>query len=162
MPHFKELQWLFPVAVALHNGEEAIWMPVWTSQHTAQLPVHPPEGTVICCALGLLTVAAFAVTYFSARQGKSSNWAYLLFGSIVTMWVNVFVPHIPATLLFHSYTPGVVTAVLINLPLMSVLAVQAMREKWVSGRKALVFAAGVPVAIGTAIVALFMMSRIIF
>ena len=47
------------------------------------------------------------------------------------MLVNVFVPHLPAALWFRSYAPGVVTAVLVNLPLMSYLAVRALREQWV-------------------------------
>src|SRR5215469_16087519 len=64
-------------------------------------------------------VDAFAITYFSSRRGPQSFWAYLLFGYIVTMLVNVLVPHVPSALVFRSYTPGVVTAVLINLPAMT-------------------------------------------
>jgi hypothetical protein len=39
-------------------------------------------------------------------------------------------PHIPATLVFGESTPGIVTAVLINLPIMSILLFQAVREQW--------------------------------
>jgi hypothetical protein len=67
------------------------------------------------------------------------------------MLVNVFVPHVPATLLFRSYTPGVVTAVLANLPVMSYLALRAVREQWVSGGRAAAFGVGVPVGLGGAI-----------
>jgi hypothetical protein len=91
---FKKLQWLFPVAVALHNGEEAIWMPAWDVQHAAQLPMHPPSAVVIRIALIVLTAAAFLVTYLSAREGPESVWAYLTFGGIVAMLTNVFVPHV--------------------------------------------------------------------
>jgi len=34
---------------------------------------------------------------------------------------NVLLPDIPASLVFREYTPGVVTAVLINLPIMGIL-----------------------------------------
>ncbi len=75
----------------------------------------------------------------------------LLFGYIAAMLINVFVPHIPATLIFRSYTPGVVTAVLINLPVMSILLLLTVRDQWVSGGKAAVSALLVPLAIGASI-----------
>ncbi len=151
---FQKLQWLFPIAVTLHNGEEAIWMPGWSARHAGQLPMHPPGAVEIRTALIILTVAAIAVTYLSVRKGPQSFWSYLLFGGIVAMLVNVFVPHVPATLLFRSYTPGVVTAVLINLPVMSYLASRAVREQWVSGGRAVAFGLGVPLALGGAILLL--------
>jgi len=141
---FGRLQWLFPIAVALHNSEEAIWMPLWDARHAAELPIRPPPAVEIRLALVLLTVAAFVITHFSSRRGPQSFWAYLLFGFIVTMLANVFVPHVPAAIVFRSYAPGVVTAVVINLPLMTCLAVLAVRDEWVSGRKAVAFGVGVP------------------
>lgn len=151
---FKRLQWLFPISVAVHNGEEAVWMPGWAARHADRLPMHPPGAVEIWTALIVLTAGAIAVTYLSGRKGKGSFWAYLVFGGIVAMLVNVFVPHVPATLLFRSYTPGVATAVLINLPVMCYLAWLAVREQWVVGGRAAAFAVGVPLALGGAIFAL--------
>jgi hypothetical protein len=151
---FQRMQWLSPIAVTLHNSEEAFRMPKWVSVHSGQLPLHPGAAK-IRLALLLFTLAAFAVTYLSAQKGKRSVWAYLLFGSVAAMLVNVFVPHIPATWVFGEYTPGVVTAVLINLPVMSILLFKAVREQWVSGMKAIAYAVLVPLAIGTAISLLF-------
>jgi Protein of unknown function with HXXEE motif len=71
------------------------------------------------------------------------------------MLVNALVPHIPATLVFGEYTPGLVTAVLINLPVMGILVFQAVREQWVSGTKAIAYAVLVPLTIGVAISVLF-------
>ena len=149
---FRKAQWLFPIAVTFHNAEEAIWMPAWTAGHASQLPIHPPGAVEIRIALVVLTFAAFALTFFSARKGPQSLPAYLLSGSVVAMLANVFVPHAPAALMFRSYAPGVVTAVVINLPLMSYLAVRMVRDGWVSGRKAVAFGIGVPLALGGAIV----------
>ena len=150
---FRRLQWLFPVALALHNAEEAIWMPGWQARHAAQLPLHPPGALEFRIVLVVLSLASFVVTYFSARRGSGSIWAYLTFGSIVTMLVNVFVPHVPAAILFRGYAPGVVTAAFINLPLSSWLVLRAVRERWVVGWKAVAFGAGIPIVIGGAIVA---------
>jgi hypothetical protein len=145
---FRKLQWLFPLAVTIHNAEEAIWMPGWAARH--QLPIQASPG-VIRVALLTLTGAAYVVTYLSARRGKQSLWSYLLFGGIVTMLANVFIPHIPASIIFRMYTPGVVTAVAVNLPVMSLLAARALREGWVSGRKAMQFAIAVPAGVAALI-----------
>ena len=116
--------------------------------------MHPPAASELRLALLLLTVLAFAVTALSAKKGPQSVWAYLTFGYIVAMWVNVLAPHLPASVIFFSYTPGVVTALLINLPVMSYLAVRAMAEQWVSGWKAAIAAIAVPTVLGSAIASL--------
>jgi hypothetical protein len=149
---------LFPLAVTIHNAEEAIWMPGWAAQHN--FPFQP-SPSVIRCGLLAVTGAAFAVTYLSTRRGQQSLWSYLLFGGIVAMLANVFIPHIPASIIFRVYTPGVVTATLINLPLMSLLAVRALSEGWVSGRKAALFAIAVPAGLGAAISILFVASGVV-
>ena len=150
---FRRIQWLFPVALALHNGEEAIYMPAWASAHRGQLPLHPRTGAILAGLL-LLTLLALAVTILSAQKGKQSTWAYLLFGYTATMLINVVVPHIPATLFFGEYTPGVVTAALINLPVMTILLCKAVSDRWVSGTKAIRYALLVPLAIGSSVFAL--------
>jgi hypothetical protein len=144
---FKNVQWLFPVAVLFHNGEEAIWMPKWVAEHASRLPVRVPGAGQIRIALLGLTLAALVATYLSSRKGPESFWAYLTFGYIVAMLANVFLPHVPATLIFHSYTPGVVTAVLVNLPLMSYLVFRALRDRWVARGRAGMFAVGVPLVL---------------
>jgi hypothetical protein len=152
---FQKLQWLFPIAVTFHNSEEALWFPAWWARHAKEVPVHPGAGAFRYAVAGL-TVAAFVVTYLNERRGKESIWAYLMFGYIVAMLANVFIPHIPASFVFHSYTPGAVTAVLINLPVMGFLSIRAVREGWVSGRKAVVFGVAVPLAIAGMIPMLFL------
>jgi Protein of unknown function with HXXEE motif len=71
------------------------------------------------------------------------------------MLVNVVVPHVPVAIVFRGYAPGVVTAVLINLPLMAWLAWRAVKERWVFGWKAVGYGLGVPVMAGMVIVAVF-------
>ena len=154
---FQKLQWLFPIAVTMHNSEEAVFMPRWVSAHSRHLPLNPGAAK-IWFGLLLLTLAAFAVTYLSTQKGKRSVWAYLLFGYVAAMLVNVVVPHIPATLAYGEYTPGIVTAILINLPVMSLLLFKALREQWVSGMKAIAYALLVPLAIGGTIAALFILT----
>lgn len=153
--NFGRLQWLFPFAVTVHNAEEAIWMPSWDARHAADLPVQPPGAFAFRIALVVLTVAACVITHLSARRGRQSVWSYLVFGYIVTMLANVVVPHVPAAIVFRGYVPGVATAVLINLPLMSFLVVRAVSDGWVSGWKAVAVGTGVPLGIGGSILTWF-------
>lgn len=151
---FRRLQWIFPVVVTLHNLEEGILLPAFIATHADQLPWAVRSGE-FRLALVVLTVAAWVVTYLSWRTGKQTLWAYLEFGYMVAMLVNVFVPHIPSVFVFRRYVPGVVTAVVLNLPVLTVLATKAVREGYVAGRKALWFGIGVPVAMGAVIVAFY-------
>jgi hypothetical protein len=151
---FRKALWMFPIAATLHNAEEALYMPAWVSAHSQQLPVHPSALTI---RIGLLvvTLAAWVVSCLSRRKGEQTIWAYLLFGGAVAMLANVFVPHLPATLVFRQYTPGVVTAVLLNLPAMSVLLWLALRDGWVSGMKAMSYALSVPLVLAVSIWVVF-------
>jgi Protein of unknown function with HXXEE motif len=151
------MQWIFPFAVTLHSFEEAVFLPNWVAAHSRRLPLHP--GPIrIWLGLLLLTLAAYAVTYLSARKGRGSVWTYLLFGYAVAMLANVFLPHLPATLIYGEYTPGIVTAVFINLPVISTLLWKAADEEWVAGAKAIAYAMLVPLSLGATILALFGLS----
>jgi Protein of unknown function with HXXEE motif len=72
----KKLVWMFPLALTLHNLEEAIWLPAW-SQHAGpwELPIAPTEFRV---AAILLTTLAYVVTYWSINTGKGAVGSYAL------------------------------------------------------------------------------------
>jgi uncharacterized protein with HXXEE motif len=154
---FRKLQWLFPLVVTLHNTEEAIWLPAWSQQaSTWHVPVGPGEFRF---AALVLTLLAFLVTYLSVRMGQQTVWAYLATGYMAAMIANVFLPHMAASVAMRSYTPGLVTAVLLNLPVLFLLLRQALREGYVSGWKAAIYWIGVPVCLLIAIPALFKLGR---
>jgi hypothetical protein len=157
-PRRPEARCFFPIAITAHNIEEAIWLPGFVAAHRTELPwtVAPVEFRF---ALAVLTVAAWVVTYLSWRTGPKRVWAYLLFGCIVAMLVNVVVPHIPAAIIFRGYAPEVVTAVLFNVPVMTLLSVWAIKDGYVSGRKAVAFGVGVPLGIVGLLPALFALGR---
>ncbi len=154
---FRNIEWLFPIVVTLHNAEEAIWLPGWSKRVGFwKSPVSPG---VFRFAAAVLTILAFAVTWLSAESGKQSIWTYLAFGTMAVTLANVLVPHLAATVARRSYMPGVVTAVALNLPVLSLLLVMALREGYVSGGKAAVYSIGVAGLLVAAIPALFKMGR---
>src|ERR1700737_3100498 len=113
-----KLLWMFPIALTLHNLEEAVWLPAW-SQHAGfwDSPVGPTEFRI---AAALLTILVYAVTYWSSRTAKESIGTYVLAGFAFAMLLNVIF-HVAATVALRGYAPGVVTAVLINTPVMGYL-----------------------------------------
>jgi hypothetical protein len=127
---FIELQWLFPIAITLHNLEEAIWLPAWSNNSGKwHRPVAP---SAFRFAVAVLTALAFIVTIWSARGGPESVGTYLLTGYALGMLLNVVLPHLLVTIALRSYMPGLVTAVLLNLPVTVLLLRSAFSEGFVS------------------------------
>jgi hypothetical protein len=112
-------------------------------------------------ALAVLTVLAFAATWMSASSGRQTVWTYLFFGYMVAMLANAFVPHIAASVATRSYMPGVVTAVILNLPVLFLLVVLALREGYVSGWRAVAYSVGVAALLLMSIPALFKLGKLL-
>ena len=156
---FGNLQWLFPIVVTLHNAEEAIWLPGWSKRAVLwRSPVAPGSFRF---SVAVLTVLAFVITWLSAELGKQTVWAYLVFGCMVVTLANVLIPHLALTVSLRSYMPGVATAMALNLPVLSLLVVLAIREEYVSGWKAAAYSAGVAGLLVAAIPALFKTGNIL-
>jgi len=154
---YRNLVWLFPIVVTLHNAEEAMWLPAWAKRTGFwRTPVSPG---VFRFAVSILTALAFAITWLSAESGKQTVWSYLAFGSMVVALVNVLIPHLAATLARRSYMPGVATAVVLNLPVLTLLVAMALKEGYVSGGKASVYSVGVAALLAASIPALFKIGR---
>lgn len=156
---FRSLEWLFPIIVTLHNAEEAIWLPNWLKRggrwHASVTPVN------FRFAATVLTVLAFAITWLSVESGKQTAWTYLAFGCIAVTLANVLIPHLAATIALRSYVPGVVTAVFLNLPVLTLLVALAVKEGYVSGWKAAEFVVGVSAALVASIPALFKLGKLL-
>src|SRR5262249_32210582 len=110
--------WMLPLALVVHNFEEAVWLPAW-SKH-AGFWMAPVGTTEFRVASALLAGIAFAVALWAIRAGKQTGGAYVIAGFAFGMLLNV-VYHVTVTVALREYAPGVMTAVLINLPVMSYL-----------------------------------------
>jgi len=156
---FQNLLWFFPVAISLHNLEEAIWLPEWSrragSRHVSVAP------RVFRFAVTVFTALAFALAWLSFRSGKQSIWTYLAFGYMVAMLVNVLLPHVAATVALHRYMPGLATALVLILPVLSLLVVLALKENCVSGSKAAEYSLGLTVLLLLSIPVLFRLGKVL-
>jgi hypothetical protein len=86
-------------------------------------------------------------------------WADLTFGHIVAMLLNSFVPHIAVSIAKRALMPGVITAVAFNLPILSFLAVLALKQGYVSNQDALAFSIAVPLLLLLMIPLLFRLGQ---
>lgn len=129
---FFTLTWLFVLAVALHNLEEALWLPAW-SQRAGRWR-YPVGAREFRSAVVLLAAAAVAAVLLANSGGKGSVGAYLVSGYALAMLLNVIFPHVLASVTLREYVPGTLTAVLLNLPVCALLLEHALREQYVEVR----------------------------
>jgi hypothetical protein len=121
---YRTLQWLVPVFALLHNLEEALTMPAYAPLMRHRLAGLVPRGLLAATedlswfylALVIVTVIPLLVVLVATtgKPKRGAVWAVVLVQSVFL--VNVFVPHVPAALMLGGYAPGVVTALLIQLP----------------------------------------------
>lgn len=129
------------VTETLHNLEEAIWLPDWSK---VAGPWHSAVGAFeFRFAIVVVTLALYTIIYWFLT--RSTTWSrYLMGGTLVLILFNVLVPHLLATLIMTRYAPGIVTGVLLNVPVTVYLLRRGIREHIFSIRD---------LAIGTAVVA---------
>jgi len=154
---FETFRWLFPVAIIVHNLEEAIWLPGW-SQDVGKW--HPPVGRYeFWFAVAVLTALVYVLMALSIRNGKQSLATYLFVGYAFAMLLNVIMPHLLSSLFLHRYSPGLATALIINLPITALTWRLAMRDGFVSEKRCLLVSPGVSVVLLASVPGLFFLGR---
>ncbi|APG61717.1 hypothetical protein LPB140_01430 [Sphingorhabdus lutea] len=114
--------WILFAALCVHNLEEAFTYGYYREQSialTARFVGHNvslPTPSIFILALIIVAILAAAATIWVCRGpfGPAKHHMVNCFAAILL--VNLFIPHIPAAFLLNGYAPGVVTAILINLP----------------------------------------------
>lgn len=154
---FEILSWLFVFALAIHNLEEAIWLPTWSRIAGKWHPVVTDREFRF--AVILLTVLAAAVAWIAIRQGKESAGAYLLCGYALAMLLNVVFPHLLGTLALRRYMPGTATAIIFILPTTFALIRYCIAEDYIKLNRFLLLGPLTVVGIVISIPALFWLGR---
>ena len=138
---FKQLLWLVPFVLALHNAEEALTMPRWVMGNLPLIKSRLPAWieiqftpTQLLLSLVLATVVPFIVTLVCIDGERKSKKLFLLMLLQMIIFINVFIPHITASIQMRQYNPGVVTAVCFNLPFSLYFFRRAYREEYIAPR----------------------------
>ncbi len=114
----------FPLAITLHNIEEALWLPQW-SHHTAKF--HPPvEKNEFHFALIIITSLAYLVTFFHILFPDVVLFVWMFYGFLGAMIINTLFPHLIATIATKKYAPGLFTGLFLLMPVNSILIYRAV------------------------------------
>ena len=124
---FERLLWLVPIFLAIHNLEEAPFMESWSKRLPVKLPFSFTTRQ-FAVAVTFLTLAGFVLTYFAVEYLASPTGYLMILGVQAIMLFNAFIPHIASTVRFCIYSPGVVTAMIINIPFSFYLFRRALNE----------------------------------
>jgi drug/metabolite transporter (DMT)-like permease len=127
---FKSLILIFPLAITLHNIEEALWLPQW-SQFAKRY--HKRVGrNEFYFALICVTLIAYLSSFFFLLFNEVVILKYIYFGFVGAMILNAIFPHLIATIVLKRYAPGVITGILMNVPCFSFLIIFAIKENVIS------------------------------
>ena len=123
------------ITETLHNTEEAIWLPSWSGASSNWQPVVGELEFRI--AIILLTLLFYGVMYFSTTRDTRFS-SYIFSGMLALILFNVFIPHLLGTIMTGKLVPGVVTGVLLNIPITVLLLWKGLREKRISWKTIMV------------------------
>lgn len=100
---------LFVIAVAIHNLEEALRLPAWVAAQGWVLPVSPDAFAAATQWVTVLVV----LSAWLAMRGTGRFFC----GVVLAMMLNAVFPHLILSALTRSLAPGVVSSVLLVVPI---------------------------------------------
>jgi hypothetical protein len=120
----------FPLAITLHNIEEALWLPQW-SKHAGRF--HPPvEKNEFYFALIVITAIAYLSTFLTVLFPDNMYVTRLFYGFLGAMIINAIFPHLVATIVLKKYAPGLLTGLFLIIPVNSILIYRAVMIELIS------------------------------
>jgi hypothetical protein len=121
-----------PMLLTLHNAEEALFIPRMLPKVAALVPASLagalPTAEQMHVALAVATVVPWFV-WLLGRESQVGVRILLLLQCL--MLVNV-AWHVAAAIMLGGYTPGLATALALNLPFSIYLLRRAVVERWVT------------------------------
>lgn len=114
----------FPIAITLHNLEEAVWLPKW-SKHAERF-YKLVESNVFYFAAIFVTILAYLSTFLAVAFPSSWLWKYIFHGFLGAMILNTIVPHLASTIILRRYSPGLVTGLFLLIPVNSIILYQSV------------------------------------
>jgi hypothetical protein len=148
---------LFLLSFTLHNIEEALWMPKWSQDKIRFL--KPAPKNEFYCALIVLTALSYLAVCLMALYPGQRLFTYLFAGLLGAMAFNAVFPHIAATIALRKYAPGVITAVLLMLPVNGLILLHMANSSILSPYEIVLSTLGVGVPMAASLPVLFWIGR---
>lgn len=128
------------LAFAIHNAEEATAAPRMLNFMQSSAPMafrvfyQGINSSELRFSLVVLTLVGMLVTVVAARMPTRPSWAYAMLVFAAVIGLNALA-HVTLSVIFQTYMPGLVTAVILTLPVAITVLVRGRRDKWVSSAK---------------------------
>lgn len=109
------LLYLLPFVFTVHNVEEVLSMEKWTRSN--KTPLFKPVSTLqFGIAVSIFSLLGFLLIFGKPMFPSERIYLEISIGFSGMLLLNVFFPHLLASINFRKYAPGVITALIINLP----------------------------------------------
>lgn len=145
---------LLPFAFALHNFEEVLGMEKWTKSIPSF--IHEPVTTrQFGVAVTIFTILGFAITFSKALYQTENYYYFIITGFSGMLLLNVFFPHLLAVIFFRKYAPGVITGLLVNLPL-TITILLSIKGSEILSQKEMIFSVIAGALIGIVLAFIFL------
>lgn len=124
------------LAFALHNGEEALGATRMFQVLQTSGPAYVRafyvgiDPSQLRMNLLALTLIGLVLAVLAARVPSSPTLTYLMLVFVAVIGLNALA-HLALALMLGGYMPGLLTAIVVNLPVAALVATQAWRERWV-------------------------------
>ncbi|MEY3233842.1 HXXEE domain-containing protein [Aquidulcibacter sp.] len=130
---------LAPLVYAIHHAEEHLFL-----NFRAWRLKYFPDNNALSTEAILAILVSFGLVYIILHvsvRTKVSAWMALTF--LMATQVHNAIFHLGATIAFRDFSPGLITAILLYLPVNLLIARSALQEEWVSPRQlGVIFIAG--------------------
>lgn len=119
-----------PLAYAIHHIEEHMLL-----NFRAWRLLYFPDSNPLSTEAVFVILTAITLVYIilhSIVENKASAQSAILF--LMATQVNNVIFHAGGTIVFKHFSPGLITAVLLYIPVNVLIGHKALRERWVSKR----------------------------
>jgi hypothetical protein len=123
---------IFPIAITIHNIEEAIFMPKWLFKAN-KFRKRRVDAFEFRFAVCVITLVAYFVTGMMLWHSEMPLIRLLYYSFMGAMTINALVPHLAVTIASRRYMPGVVSGTIIILPGFSIVLYHAIERQLING-----------------------------
>lgn len=122
------LIWLIPIAFFVHDGEEVLMVRRWLRRHQDQPGIAKATRFLasekyvtgqFAIAVSLMGLILLIVTYTAAVHFQGRGRLTALYAGILVALVIDGLKHIGLWIRLKHYTPGVITAIVVEIPIAS-------------------------------------------
>jgi hypothetical protein len=114
------LPWLVPPLYLLHELEEYWTVLPWLDANRSSLPgflreIHPANASFVLAAAAVFLLVFLTVAALITRHPERGVW-YSVFALLVVARLENGLAHLVQAAVFGGYTPGVITAAVVLIP----------------------------------------------